>query len=85
MVEMGQFVVLAAHAPTAVEQHKDLLVAFFLVFTGNRHAVPGRGFPVDLTQAVAFAKLAQLMKLQALATAWLLAHAQLHEPVVHGQ
>ncbi len=58
MVEVREFGVLAAHTPTAVEHQHDLLVALVLIFTGNRHACPRRGFPVDLPQGVALAELA---------------------------
>src|SRR3546814_6054223 len=43
------------------------------------------GFPVDLAQAVALAKFAQLMKFLPLAPSLALADTQLAEPVVHRQ
>ncbi|MNQ86508.1 hypothetical protein D3C85_1017040 [compost metagenome] len=82
VVEVRQFAVLAAHAPAAVEQEDDLLVALVLVLAGDRRALAGGGLPVDLAQAVAVAEFAQLVKLQAQTAAWPLAHAELAEPVV---
>lgn len=57
VVEVRQLAVLAAHVLPAVEHEDDLLVAFVLILAGNRCALPGGGFPVDLAQAVALAKL----------------------------
>src|SRR3990167_1419642 len=56
-----------------------------LLFAGNRGAFAGGGFPVDLLEGVAVAKVAQLMKLQAQPATLLLAHAQLTEPVTDRQ
>ena len=83
VVEMGQFIILAAHALAAIEHEHDLLVAFVLVFPGNGRSLAGGGFPVDLTQAVTFTKLAQLVKFQAQPSPLMLAHAQLAQPVIH--
>ena len=58
MVEVRQLVVLAAHAPAAVEQEDYLLVAFVLVLAGDGGALAGSGLPVDLAQGVAITKLA---------------------------
>ena len=80
---MGQIAILAAHAPAAVEQEDDLLVTFVLVLAGDRRAFARGGLPVDLAQGVTIAELAQLVKLQAQAAAWSLAHTELAEPVVH--
>ena len=83
VVKMGQFIILAAHVLAAIEHEHDLLVALILVFPGNGRSLAGGGFPVDLTQAVAFTKLAQLVKLQAQSSPLMLAHAQLAQPVIH--
>ncbi|MNL62006.1 hypothetical protein D3C87_1859870 [compost metagenome] len=56
MVEVRQFIVLTAHAPAAIEHEHDLLVTLVLILPRNRCALAGGGFPVDLAQAVAFAK-----------------------------
>ncbi len=85
MVEVRQLAILAAHAAPAVEHEDDLLVAFVLVLPDDGRALAGRGLPVDLPQAVAFAKLPQLVELQAQAAALPLAHTELAEPVVHRQ
>ena len=85
MVEVRQLTVMAAHASAAVEHEQDLLIALVLIFPRNGRAVPGRGFPVDLTQAVAFTKFAQLVKLQAQSPTRLLANADLPKPVFDAQ
>lgn len=82
MVEVRQVAVLAAHAAAAVEQEEDLLVAFVLVFAGDRRAFASGGLPVDLAQGVAVAEFAQLVELQAEAAALAAAYADLVEPVV---
>ncbi|MNP37236.1 hypothetical protein D3C76_1306730 [compost metagenome] len=69
--------------PAAVEHEDDLLVALVLILPGNRRALAGGGFPVDLAQAVALAKLAQLMEFQAQAPSLFTTDAKLAEPVVH--
>ncbi|MNQ94021.1 hypothetical protein D3C85_1095150 [compost metagenome] len=71
--------------PAAVEHEDDLLIAFILILPGNRGTLAGGGFPVDLAQAVAFTKFAQLMEFQAQAPSLFLAYAKLAEPVVHRQ
>ena len=85
VIEVRQLIILAAHVPAAVEHENDLLISFVLVLPGNRRALAGGGFPVDLAQAVAFAKFAQLMEFQAQAASLSLAYAELAEPVVHRQ
>ncbi|MCY1420746.1 hypothetical protein D9M71_363790 [compost metagenome] len=85
MIEVRQLIILATHVPAAVEHENDLLIAFVLIFPGNRRALACGGFPVDLAQAVALAKFAQLMELQAQAPPLFLADAKLAEPVVHRQ
>ena len=85
VIEVRQFIVLTAHASATVEHEDDLLVAFVLIFAGNRCALAGGGFPVDLTQTVALTKFTQLVKLQPLAATLPLAHAELAEPVVYRQ
>ncbi len=83
MIEMRQFAILAAHVSSTVEHQQYLLVAFVLILPGDRHALARGGLPVDLSQDVAFAVLAQLVKLHAEPAAWLLAHAEPAQPVVH--
>ncbi|MNK83129.1 hypothetical protein D3C87_1029280 [compost metagenome] len=85
VIEVRKLVILTAHAATAVEHEDDLLVALVLILPGYRCALPSSGLPVDLAQAVALAKFAQLMKLQPQATALSLAHAELAQPVIHSQ
>lgn len=85
MVEVRQFIVLAAHPASAIEHEDDLLVALILVLTGDGRTLAGGGLPIDLAQAVAFTEFAQLIELQAQAAALALAHSQLAEPVVDRQ
>ena len=70
MVEVRQVAVLAAHAAAAVEQEEDLLVAFVLVFAGDRRAFASGGLPVDLAQGVAVAEFAQLVELRPRPRRW---------------
>ena len=79
MVEVREFRVLATHASATIEHEHDLLIAFILIFAGTRGALAGGGFPIDLPQAVALAKLAQLMKLQAQPASLPLAYTKLVE------
>src|SRR5690606_9685733 len=83
VVEVRQVAVLAAHASAAIEQENDLLVAFVLIFAGDRGALARRRLPVDLPQGVAVAEVAQLVEFQTEAATRALAHAELAEPVVH--
>ncbi|MNZ98942.1 hypothetical protein D3C78_1182490 [compost metagenome] len=84
MVEVREVAVLAAHAPSTVDQEEYLLVAFVLVFAGDRRALARGGFPVDLAQGVAVAEFAQLVELQAEPAALSGAHADPVQPVIHG-
>ncbi|MNC57503.1 hypothetical protein D3C75_1071690 [compost metagenome] len=85
MVKMRQFSVLTAHVPAAVEHEDNLLITLVLILPGNRRALAGGGFPVDLAQAVAFTEFPELMELQAQAATLFLAHTELAEPVIHSQ
>ena len=55
-----------AHAPAAVHEKQNALVALLLVFARHQIPPPGGRFPVDLAERVSGPVFAQLTKLQAL-------------------
>ena len=82
---MRKFVILAAHASTAIKHEHNLLVALILVLPGDGCTLACGGLPVDLAKAVALAKFTQLVKFQPQSTPLVLAYSQLAEPVIHTQ
>lgn len=58
MIEVTERAVLTAHMPPAIEEKNNLLVAFVLKLTRNGDALTRSGFPVNVFEIIAFAKLA---------------------------
>src|SRR6516165_5008287 len=82
VVRAGQAALARAHALTAVQHEDDLLIALVLIFPRDELSKARRRLPVDLPRAIALPVFAQLVKLQSLAAAAALEHADLREPVV---
>ena len=92
VVEVGESAVAGVHAPAAVEEKDDLLIALVLVFPRNGSSVFGRRLPIDLLDRVSFAVVAKLMEFHALTAAAAFAdshHAHAvcggEQPVAHGR
>src|SRR5262245_38735101 len=85
VVEVRELVVLGAHPPAAVDQEHDLLIALVLVLARDQPAHARRRLPVDAPLTVALAVLAELVKVEPLAAAPTLEHAELREAVVGGE
>src|SRR4051812_35246438 len=77
--------VVSAHAPAAVDEQHDALIALVLEFAQDGLVLPQRGLPVDVAHRISVAIFGELLEVRALATLLVGLDADFLEPAVAGE